>query len=73
MTLSEIEEDLKATCDDIKADALRLAAIEGQKATLDIDDPRMTDLSAEAQQIADGLVPKTAIEAGLVDEASATS
>ena len=43
--------------------------MEREKATLEADDPRMADLSAEAERLAQRLVPLTAAETDLVAEA----
>ena len=70
--VSELENDLRATGEDIAADAARLAAIEDEKASLEADDPRLLELSAEGEAIARRLVPKTAAESELAAEALAT-
>ena len=70
--MSELENDLRATAEDIAADATRLAAIEDEKAGLEPDDPRLVELSAEGEAIARRLVPKTAAESELAAEALAT-
>jgi hypothetical protein len=62
------DDDLKATAEDIAADAGRLEAIETQKAELDADDPRMVELAAESEQLARRIVPKTVAERELADE-----
>ena len=66
--MSEAEDDLHATAESIAADAQRLAAIEKEKESLDVDDPRMIELSAESQRLAGGLVPKTSAELQLAKE-----
>ena len=70
--MSELENDLRATAEDIAADAARLAAIEDEKASLGADDPRLLELSAEGEEIARRLVPKTSAESELAAEALAT-
>jgi hypothetical protein len=70
--VSELENDLRATAEDIAADAARLSAIEDEKARLGADDPRLAELSAEGEAIARRLVPKTAAESELANEALAT-
>jgi hypothetical protein len=70
--VSELENDLRATAEDIAADAARLTAIEDEKARLGTDDPRLLELSAESEAIARRLVPKTAAERELATEAVAT-
>jgi hypothetical protein len=66
--MDELEEDLRATAQAIEADADRLAAIEDEKKTLDADDPRLLDLSTEAEMIAKRLVPNTVAERALAIE-----
>jgi len=70
--VSDLENDLRATAEDIAADAARLAAIEKEKEGLETDDPRLLELSAEGEKIARRLVPKTAAESELAGEALAT-
>ena len=70
--MSELESDLRATAEDIAADATRLAEIEDEKAGLEADDPRLVELSAEGEALARRLVPKTAAESELAAEALAT-
>ena len=62
------DDDLKATAEDIAADAGRLEAIESHKAELDADDPRMVELSAESEELARRIVPKTVAQRELVHE-----
>jgi len=68
--MGELNDDLRATADDIAADAARIQTIEEQKATLTADDPRLVALSAESEELARGLVPKTKGESALVEEAA---
>jgi len=70
--MPELEDDLRATADDIAADAARLAEIESEKRELDADDPRMLELSVEGQRLAETLVPKTDAELDLAIEAQST-
>ena len=67
--MADVEDDLRATGETIAVDAQRLADVEREKATLEIDDPRMADLSAEAERLAQRIVPLTAAETDLVAEA----
>jgi hypothetical protein len=64
-------DDIRATAEDLAADARRLEEIELAKGRLDVDDPRMRTLSAESERIARQMVPKTIAERELVDEAAA--
>lgn len=66
--MDPLEEDLRATAGSIEADADRLAAIEDEKRLLGSDDPRLLELSVEAESIARRLVPKTIAERALAAE-----
>ena len=63
--MSDLENDLRATAEDIAADAARLAGIEEEKASLATHDPRIVDLSEESERLARRLVPKTVAERDL--------
>ena len=67
--MSELNGDLRATAEDISADAARLQEIEEEKARLDPSDPRVAELSAESERLARRLVPKTAAQRELADAA----
>ena len=67
--MADEDDDLKATVETITAEAEHLTDVEREKATLEADDPRMADLSAEAERLAQRLVPLTAAETDLVAEA----
>jgi hypothetical protein len=67
--MDDLEEDIRATAQSIETDADRLAAIEDEKKLLDTDDPRLLELSREAELISKRLVPQTIIERALVAEA----
>jgi hypothetical protein len=66
--MDELEDDIRATAQSIEGDADRLAAIEDEKKLLDSADPRLLELSQEAEVIAKRLVPKTVAERALVVE-----
>ncbi len=66
--MSDAENDLRATAEDIAADAARLTVIEVEKARMGSRDPRLAELSAESERIAKRLVPKTAAETLLTDQ-----
>jgi cysteine sulfinate desulfinase/cysteine desulfurase-like protein len=72
-TVSEQEDDLRATTEDIAADAREVQAIEEEKSRLEPEDPRMTELSEEVERIARRIVPKTVAERRLVEEANGGS
>lgn len=67
--MSDRDDQLRATTEDIKADSEELHAIEETKASLDPDDPRQDALAERAQEIARELVPKTAAQREIVSDA----
>ncbi len=67
MAESDLEGELRATAEDIAADAAQIKAIEEEKSTLDPKDPRTRELSAESEHLARGLVPKTVAEREITD------
>jgi hypothetical protein len=69
--MPDLEGELRATAEDIAADAARLQEIEEEKAGLDAADPRVVALSEEAERLAKRLVPKAAAERELADTAAA--
>jgi hypothetical protein len=68
--MADEDDDLKATVETITAEAERLTHVEREKAQLEADDPRMAGLSAEAERLAQRIVPLTEAETDLVAEAS---
>jgi hypothetical protein len=70
--MPDLEDDLRSTADSIAGDAAQLAALEDEKAGLAADDPRMIELSAEAEDLARAIVPKTQAEHELAEDALAT-
>lgn len=66
--MTELEDDLRATSENVAADAQRLQAIEQEKSKLAVDDARLVELSAEAERLAKRLVPKTQAEREIVEE-----
>jgi hypothetical protein len=67
--MSDLDHDLRATTEDIAADAARLKQIEEEKGRLRPDDPRVLALSQEGEAIARRLVPKTVAEREIATEA----
>lgn len=67
--MSDREHDLRATTEDIAADAARLKEIEEEKGRLGPDDPRVLALAKEGEAIARRLVPKTVAEREMATEA----
>jgi hypothetical protein len=68
MTVTEAHDDLRATSEDVVADAERLREIEERKQALRPDDRELLRLSEEAERIARRLVPKTVAEKELAAE-----
>jgi len=60
-------DDLAATEESIRDDAQRVVEIEDRKGELEPDDPRVADLSAEAQHLATQLARKTHVERAIAD------
>ena len=73
MAESDLEVDLKATAEDITADAAQIKALEEEKADLDPADPRVQELSEKSERLARQLVPKTVAERELTDSISEAS
>jgi len=69
MTASELEEDIKATAEDLIDDAERLKRIEQRKLGLKPDDPRLGELAREAEAIVARMAPKTEAQCQLIEEA----
>jgi hypothetical protein len=65
--MDELAEDLRSTTESIAHDAQRLRDLELEKATLDIDDPRLGDLSTEGRELAERLAASTVAEERLAD------
>ena len=68
--MTETGDDLRATSEAIVADAERLREIEERKQELPEGHPDLPGLSAEAEKVARGIVPKTVAERELADEAA---
>ena len=69
--MTDAGDDLRATSEDVAADAERLRLIEERKQTLPADDPELIELSEEAERIARRLVPKTVAQSELAAESVA--
>ena len=68
--LSELEDDLHATAEDIFADAGELKAIEKVKATAPAEDPRQLGLAKKADELGKKIAAKTAAELALAKDAA---
>jgi hypothetical protein len=66
--MSEREDALQATTEDLIADAEELQAIERQKAAMEPDDPRQDALAADAVDLVRDMVPKAAAQREIVSE-----
>jgi hypothetical protein len=67
------ERDLRATSEDLTADAERLLEIEHEKSGLAPGDERWMALSDEAARISRSMVPKTLVERELAAEVTAAN
>jgi hypothetical protein len=67
--LNELEGDIRATGEDLVADALEVVEIEKAKVALPPDDPNRPALAEKAEAVAARMATKTKIETRLVDEA----
>ena len=68
--LSEVAHDLRATSEDIAADAVELKELEERKAKLEPDDDRLVTLSEAAEDLAERIVAKTTSETLLAKDAA---
>ncbi len=68
----DLEVDIKATAEDVAADAALLQVVEAEKASLDPDDPRTLELAKQAVDLANLLATKTVVEHELVIEAGSS-
>jgi hypothetical protein len=70
--MDDLAQDLRATTESIAHDAQRLRDIELEKASLDVDDPRLRDLSEEGRRLGERLADSTKVEEQLAREAAGT-
>ncbi|HET8784170.1 MAG TPA: hypothetical protein VFM38_00930 [Candidatus Limnocylindrales bacterium] len=66
--MTEPMDDLRATADDLAADAERLREIELQKASMAPDDPALVDLAAEAEHLSASMASKATAQRELAEE-----
>ncbi len=71
--MPDADDDLRATTDDIAADARRLEEIETEKGRMDPADPRAAELAAEGERLAREILPKTIAQREITSEAQAGS
>jgi hypothetical protein len=66
--MGEPDDDLRATIADVHEDALELASIEAEKALLEPTDPKVVELSHEAEGAARRIRAKTVAQRELAEE-----
>ena len=67
--MSDLQDELHATTDDIKSDAEELRSLEEVKASLDPGDPLQDVLAARVVDLVSELVPKAEAQREIVAEA----
>jgi hypothetical protein len=60
-------DDLRATADDLAADAGRLREIELRKASMAPDDPGLLELAAEAERLSKAMASKASVQRELAE------
>jgi hypothetical protein len=68
--MSEVAQDLRATSEDIAADADVLKELEQRKAKLEPTDRRVLALSEAAEELAERIAAKTTAETALAKDAA---
>jgi hypothetical protein len=68
--MSEIEQDLRTTSENIEADATRLKAVEAEKQSLRAGSPRLLKLAKEAEALGEEIAAKTTAELNLAKDAT---
>ena len=68
--LSDLEDDIRATADDIASDAERVIRAEAEKAELAPDDPHRAALSREVEALTSRQAHAARMETMMVDEAA---
>jgi hypothetical protein len=67
---ADVDDDIRTTSEEIKADAELLAKVEGRKQDPDASDDDLKRLSAQAVDLARRLTDKARVEQKLVDQAT---
>lgn len=67
--LTELEDDIRATSEDVVADAKRLLEVEEQKVDMDADAPERIALALEAEDLGDRIAQKAELELVLAEKA----
>ena len=68
--MNDREQALRATTDDLIADAEQLKRIEAAKASMEPDDPRQDPLAEDAQALVREMVPKAAAQREIVRDST---
>jgi hypothetical protein len=68
--VSDVEEDLRSTAEDIVADASELKSIEKKKARMAPGDPGLVELARAAGELGEEIAAKTAMELKLAKDAT---
>ena len=68
--MSEVGQDLRATSEDIAADAVQLKELEDRKSQLQPGDHRLVSLSEAAEDLAEQIAAKAISETALAKEAA---
>jgi hypothetical protein len=71
--MSDTEADLKATAEDLAADAAEVHQIEVEKTTLDPASPRVVELSEKSERLIGKMARMARVETALASEAKAGS
>ena len=67
--LTKLEQDLRATTEDLAADAARVKEIERRKGDLPADHPLTMELSEESEALTARMAEKAKVETALVEKA----
>ena len=70
--MAEAQDDLRATSESLVDDAQQLKELEEKKLALDPADPRILELSRQAESLVDKMASKAAIERQISEELQAT-
>jgi hypothetical protein len=69
--MSDKQDDLRATAEDLIVDAERLKHVEERKLELDADDPKVERLADEGEQIVEEMLPKAGLQRQIAEEPEA--
>ena len=66
--MNDAHDDLRSTAEALQEDADQLEALEKEKETLALDDPRLAELSRQVEALIKRMATKATVERALVDE-----